>query len=174
MSSHSYWLYLVALLCTGLLVLGGTPAQAQEVGRIGNIQASGVPYKTFAEAGEATIRVYVVGGTGSAGIYEVGESTRFDEFLALASISPPPVQPRTRQYINVRLYHQEGGERVLVMDNRVEELLQQNPNQYPQLQDGDFLQVEIRSRARFGWQDGLRILTSLSSLITLARVLNLL
>ena len=162
--------------CLGILIIGfllaGT-THAQQVGRIGSVQASGVPYRTFAEAGEATIRIYVVGGTGSAGLYEVGENTRFDEFLALAGISPPPVQPQTRQQINVRLYHQEGGERVLVMDQRLEELLRQNPNQYPQLQDGDFLRVVVQSRNRFTWRDAFQVVRTATSLVTLLRVFNL-
>ena len=146
-----------------------SPLQAQEVGRIGNIQANGVPYRTFAETGEATIRVYVI-SPGGSGIYEIGADTRFDELLALASIAPPPRQPQTRQSTMVRLYHQERGRRALVLEERVEDLLQRDPNNYPQLSDGDFLQVETRTSNRFGWQDGLRILTSLTSLVTLARV----
>ena len=161
--------------CLGILIIGvlfaGT-THAQQVGRIGNVEASGVPYRIFAESGEATIRVYVVGGTVSAGLYEIGEGTRFDEFLALAGISPPPTQPGTRQQINVRLYHQEGGERVLVMDKQVEELLRQNPNQYPQLQDGDFLQVEVQSRNKFGWRDVFQLARTVTTLVTLLRVFN--
>ena len=159
--------------CLGILIVGLLLAEtthAQQVGRIGNVEASGVPYRIFAESGEATIRIYVVGGTGSAGLYEVGENTRFDEFLALAGISPPPVQPQTRQQINIRLYHQEGGERVLVMDKRVEELLRQNPNQYPLLQDGDFLQVEVRSQNKFSFRDAFQIVRTATSLVTLLRV----
>ena len=115
-------------VCAGLAL----PSQAQEVGRLGSVQASGVPYYTFAETGEPTIRVYVVGSQG-AGIYEIGEDTRFDELMALASIAPPPRQPQTRQRILVRLYHLERGRRVLILEESVEELLQRNPNNYPQI-----------------------------------------
>lgn len=167
---------IACLFVCGLLFGSGPDAGfAQEIGRVGSINASGVPYKVFAESGEATIRVYVLGSQGGTGIYEIGADTRFDELLTLAAVAPTASQPRTRQRVTVRLYHQEGGQRVLVFEERLEDLLQMNPNRYPELQNGDFVQVEVQNRNRFGWRDALQIVSSLSTLALLierfARVL---
>ncbi len=153
------------------LLIGVLPvvqtAAGQQVGRTQRITAEGVPYRVFAEQGEATIRVYMLGGQGASGIYEIGQGTRFDELLALSALAPQPVQPRTKQRITIRHYHQEGGNRVLVFEEQLQEILQMNPNQYPELRDGDLIRVEVQTRNRFGWRDGLQILTSLSTVILL-------
>ena len=155
----------LALVLLILWVGGGNGALAQEVGRVGSVTASGVPYFIYAEAGEPTIQVNVVGG-GAGGIYEVGADLRFDEFLTLATLSPG-VQGGTRQQITVRLYRTIGTQRQLVIEQDVQELLAANPDTYPELQEGDFVNIEIRTRQRFGWRDALRIVTSASSIILL-------
>jgi hypothetical protein len=45
----------------------------------------------------------------------------------------------------------------------------ENPGGYPVLQGGDLLQVDatVHQPQPFGWRDGLRILTSLSSIVIL-------
>jgi hypothetical protein len=152
-----------------IIVGGGFPAatNAQEVGRMDNITATGVPYYVYAESGEPTIQVYVVGG-GAGGVYEIGVGTRFDTFLALAAIGTGAASPGSRQNVTVRLYRtSEVGERQMLLEGRAEELVQADPNTYPRLQDGDFVNVEVRSSQRFGWRDGLSILTSITSLVVL-------
>ena len=144
---------------------GSNEAQAQEVGRLGSVTASGVPYFVYAEAGQPTIQVYVVGG-GAGGIYEVESDLRFDKFLTLATLSPG-LQGGTRQQITVRLYRTIGTQRQLVVEQDVKELLAANPDTYPELQEEDFINIEVRTRQRFGWRDALRIVTSASSIILL-------
>lgn len=155
---------LLLTICLGF-AWGGSEAQAQEVGRLGTITASGVPYFVYAEAGQPTMQIYVVGG-GAGGIYEVEADIRFDKFLTLATLSPG-AQGGQRQQITVRLYRTVAGQRQLVLEQDVKELLAANPSTYPTLQEEDFVNIEIRTRQRFDWRDGLRILTSVSSLILL-------
>jgi hypothetical protein len=140
---------------------------AQEVGRLDNITASGVPYYVYTGVGQPTIQVYLVGG-GSSGIYEVQSDLRLDKLLSLASLDPTS-SPRARQEITVRLYRtdEESGARRLLLESDIRDLLEMNPREYPALQDGDFVNVEIKTRQRFDWRDGLRIVTSISSLIVL-------
>jgi len=156
---------LLIALCLGGGWGAGNAAQAQEIGRLGSVTATGVPYFIYAEAGEPTIQVYVVGG-GAGGIYEIGSDLRFDKFLTLATLSPG-VQGGTRQQITVRLYRTIGTQRQLVLEQDVQELLASNPEVYPELQEGDFINIEVRTRQRFGWRDALRIVTSASSIILL-------
>jgi hypothetical protein len=156
---------LLITLCLGGVWGANHAAQAQEVGRLGSVTASGVPYFVYAEAGEPTIQVYVVGG-GAGGIYEIGSDLRFDKFLTLATLSPG-AQGGERQQITVRLYRTVGGERQLVLEQDVQELLAADPGTYPELQEEDFIGLEVRTRQRFDWRDGLRIVTSASSIILL-------
>lgn len=160
---------LAAALVAGLFVFcfGPVDGRAQEIGRLGNINASGVPYHVYAESGEATVRVYVVGGT-AGGVYDLGAGTRFDQFLTLISVGPETVTSATREKTRVQLYRtDEAGARRVVLEGEAEELLAANPDEYPLLRDGDFVFVERRSRQRFGWRDALRIVTSVSSIIVL-------
>jgi hypothetical protein len=159
---------LILTLC-GLGWLGGistTSAVAQEVGRAGNTTYSGVPYKVYADPGEATIRVYVV-GSGANGVYEIGTDTRLDELLALTA-AVPGSRGDTRQRVTVRLYRTtNAGQRELVVEEQLEDVLRAAPSTYPALQEQDLINIEVKTRQRFGWRDGLRILTSLSSVILL-------
>lgn len=165
-----YSLYRMAVVFVGCLLsaaVGPTDALAQQVGQLFDVNASGVPYYVYAESGDPTIRVYVVGG-GAGGVYDIGVGTRFDEFLAIASVAPGVSSGRTRQRVEVQLYRtDDAGQRRVVLEGRASELLRANPDTYPRLRDGDFLAVEITTRQRFGWRDGLRILTSLSTVILL-------
>jgi hypothetical protein len=139
---------------------------AQEIGRMDNITATGVPYYVYAESGEPTIQVYVVGG-GAGGVYEIGVGTRFDTFLALASIGSGATG-ETQQKVTVRLFRTSAsGQRTMLLEGRAEELLRANPDTYPRLRDGDIVNVEVRTTQRFGWRDGLQILTSLTSIVIL-------
>lgn len=144
---------------------GGQVAEAQEVGRVGRVNAAGVPFYVYTEAGQPTIQVNVVGGN-AGGIYQVGDGVRFDEFLTIAAPSPG-VQGGARQQITVRLYRMVNSERTMLLEQRMEDILQANPDTYPTLQDGDFINIEVRTRQRFGWRDGLRILTSVSTVLLL-------
>jgi hypothetical protein len=158
---------LIALLGVGGLSAGVTalPAVAQEVGRAGNTTYSGVPYKVYADPGEATIRVYVV-GSGANGVYEIGTDTRLDELLALTPTNVGSRSGDTEQRVTIRLYRtDDAGQRALMLERPLEDILQANPDTYPTLRERDLISVEVRSRQRFGWRDGLRILTSLASVI---------
>lgn len=154
---------LAGLFCSTLV----SDARAQQVGRLGNLNATGVPYHVYAETGDPTIRVYVVGGN-AGGVYDIGVGTRLDEFFAIASVQPSSVTPRSRERTTVRLYRvNDLGQREVILEGRTEELLSANPDTYPRLREGDFIEVELRSRERFGWRDGLRIITSIGSIIVL-------
>ena len=166
---HATFRVTALALAVSLVGWGGVPmaSSAQEVGRMDNVTATGVPYYVYAESGEPTIQVYVVGG-GAGGVYEIGVGTQFDTFLALAAIGTGTASPGSRQNVTVRLYRtSEAGARRMLLEGRAEELVQADPSTYPQLREGDVISVDVRSRQRFGWRDGLSILTSLSSIIVL-------
>lgn len=141
-------------------------AQAQEFGRLGDIQTSGTSYYVFARPGEATVQVLVLGPGG--GIYEVGAETRLDEFLALVGGAPGfgTRSSGSRTKVTIQLYREEGGRRTLIYEAPMEEMFAE-PGQYPRLQEGDVFVVETIERSRIGWRDVLSVVTGISSVILL-------
>lgn len=154
----------IALL---LLVAGVTPVSAQQ-NFLGTeeIIASGTNYFTFARPGEATIRILVVGAGG--GIYEVGQNIRMDEFLALLGGAPSfaTQNPGTKTNVDIQLFRTEGGQRTLLYEQDLEQMILE-PAAYPTLQHQDLFVINTVTRSRFGWRDGLSVVTGVSSLVLL-------
>lgn len=150
------WTIASFLIC--VLVL---PAQAQEFGRV--VEAEGVAYYRFTEPGQPTVRVLVMGAE-APGIYELGAETKLDELLAITGgggIASPTI------HSTVRLYREEGARRNLIYESPLRDMLTE-PNEYPRLQEGDVLVVETVERRRLSWQDGITILSGLSSVVLIA------
>jgi hypothetical protein len=150
-----------------LLLAGANVCNAQQ-NFLGTeeIIANGTSYYTFARAGEATIRVMVVGAGG--GIYEIGANTTMDEFLALLGGAPQfaTETPGTRTRIRVQLFRLEDGRRGLLYDKELEQMIVE-PSDYPTLEDGDVFVVRTRTRNKFQWRDALTVLTSTSTVLLL-------
>ena len=158
---------------TGFLVLTvllAWPSQAQEFGRVNKIQADGTAYHVFAQAGEATIQVLVLGAV-NAGIYEVREGTDLEELIALTGTSMTPGTAGESVKYTVRLFRDEDGRRTLLYEAPLEKMLT-SPAEYPALLEGDVLMVEAVSKARFGWRDALTIVTSLTTVALLVERLS--
>jgi len=155
------------LLLLPLLLLIPESARAQQ-NFLGTeeIVVNGMSYNTFARAGEATIRVLVVGAGG--GMYEIGANTKMDEFLALLGGTPEFAnrQPGTRTNVDIEVYRIEDGRRSLLYDEELETMIME-PANYPTLQDGDVFTIRTVTRRRWGWRDGLSVVTGLSSVILL-------
>lgn len=156
----------IACLLVLLATAGAETLQAQTFGRAGDVQSVGTAYHVFTRPGEATVQIIVMGLGG--GIYEVGESTRLDELLALIGGAQGEEigqqQSGLTRRTTVRLYRMTGGQRSLIYEAPIEEVLL-DPGTHPELRDGDYLGIEIVNRTRLGWRDGLRLLTSVGTLI---------
>ncbi|WP_457653557.1 hypothetical protein [Rhodocaloribacter sp.] len=158
---------------TGFLVLTvflAWPSQAQEFGRVNKIQADGTAYHVFAQAGEATIQVLVLGAV-NAGIYEVRVGTDLEQLIALTGTSMTPGTAGESVKYTVRLFRDEDGRRTLLYEAPLEKMLM-SAAAYPSLQEGDVVMVEGVSKARFGWRDALTILTSLTTVALLVERLS--
>ena len=131
-------------------------------------EVAGVPYMRYAKPGETTVQVMVVGAVGAPGIYVIGESTRLDELLALSRGLGTGMTPaNTTQKSTVQLYRRQGGERVLIYEASVEDMLRE-PDTYPELQDDDIFRVDTVVRQRWTWREGLQVVSSAASLIFVA------
>lgn len=167
---------LLTITCTwAWLVLALTLApsvQAQEIGRVGDVIATDVPYYVFTRPGAPTVQVYVI-GAGASGIYEVSAGTGLDELLALAAGVPGVPESRERREVTLRLFRETAGTRTVVYEEGLRQFLSAGSETYPTLQEGDIFEVEVVLEPRFGWREGLTIFSSLTSLaLLLERILD--
>jgi hypothetical protein len=147
-----------------LFLLASSSAVAQR--NPTNVISQGTSYHVFAQPGEATIEVLVLGDA-AAGIYVVGASTNLSKFLAIiGGAGSERTSPDTEVKKTVRLLREEGGQRAVVYEARLEELIR-NPSGYPQLQGGDLFTIETEVRRKFNLRETLSIVSSLSSLTLL-------
>ncbi len=155
---------LVTLALLGL-VLTAPDARAQEFGRVGDFITSGTSYHVFAEPGEATVQVQVLGSVGAPGLYEVGVGTDLGRLLALTGgLQFLSEDPNIRRSVEVRVYRLQDGRRTVIYEAPYEEVLQE-PARYPVLQDEDAIVVEATTSRRFTWQNALSIIGSLAGLL---------
>jgi hypothetical protein len=153
----------VCALCA--LALSSTlPASAQR--NPTDVIAQGTSYHVFAQPGEATMEILVLGDA-AAGVYVVGENINLSKFLALiGGAGGEGVSADTEVTKSIRLLREQGGQRVVVYEAQLEEMLR-DPSAYPALQGGDIFTVETEARRRFNLRETLSIVSSLGTLTLL-------
>jgi len=157
-------------ICVLAVIISASPIRAQEFGRINNVIAEGTSYHVFAQPGEATVQVLVLGSVGAPGVYEIGISVDLGQLLALAG--GPPLTETTggttssTNETTVRLFRRGTGRRDLVYEAPFELLLTE-PDLYPSLQDGDVFTIETitHQKERFGWREVLNLTTTVAALV---------
>jgi hypothetical protein len=155
--------FLSALFLALILLFGAVPASAQTGGAFAGPDPVA---QRLARPGEATIRVLYLSDIGSGGVFDVGESIRFDEFLVLAGATTvgPEVRGEVRT-VTVRVYREGGQQRTLVYEAPFREVFDE-PERHPRLQPGDvvMLDVTVRRLQLFTWRDGLSLVSTAASL----------
>lgn len=148
-----------------LLFFSVVEANGQELKRFEQIISQGTSLHIFADQGQATIQVLVL-GVSNAGVYEVGTDVRVDQLLFLSG----GTEFGKKYRVTVRLYREEAIDRRLIYESRLEDMLL-TPSQYPDLVGGDVLAVEVEEKSRFDWRDAVRIIATVSSLVSLVQLL---
>lgn len=161
------------LLLCALLFVAGNPVLAQ-VTNPRSVESIGASYHFFAQPGEPTIQVLVLGDA-STGMYVIGSNTSMMELLALTG-SGRAAQGESAQIkrdVTIRLMREQGGQRNIVYEEAFETFLSE-PASNPALQDGDIFTVEIDQERKMGILDALAIASRLASVTLLAiRVIDL-
>ena len=141
----------------GALVLSSAvPALAQR--NPTDVISQGTSYHVFAQPGEATMEILVLGDAAS-GVYVVGEGINLSKFLALVGgAGGERTSPDVEVNKTIRLLREEGGQRAVVYEAPLEELLR-NPAGYPSLRGGDVFTVETEVRQRFRVRETLSIVS---------------
>jgi len=147
-----------------LFLLAIAPASAQR--NPTDVIAQGTSYYVFAEPGEATIEVLVLGDA-VAGVYVIGEGTNLSKFLALiGGAGGQTTTAETEITRTVRLLREQSGQRVVVYEALIEDLIL-DPSAYPALRGGDIFTIETEARRRFNLRDTLQIVSTLGTLTLL-------
>ncbi len=120
----------------------------------------------FARPGMPTNEVWVWGEVSQPGIWRVERGADLVQFLSHLRV-PGALQERagTRTRYTLKIYRGQPRERDLIFETRLDELLEQGGD-YPELQDGDILAVELRQR-QSRWQIARLVTTTISSAASL-------
>ena len=148
------------LIC---FVIAGFASGAVEAQTIAALR--GGAYYRFADESDLTMEIKVWGAVSNPGLYEVREGMNLSTVLSLAGGPQAALQARnTASIFTVRLYRLQVGDRYqlfteTLMENQIGPL-----NSDPVLVQGDMVFTEAQTRQRFGWRDGLSILTAVAAI----------
>lgn len=158
-------------LCTIGLLVGGivlvfllavSIGHAQDYGELEKISTNIDSYLYFAEPGEGTVEVKVMGTVRSPGLYRLGVGTNLGQLLALSGGPVLGVRQEERdRETTVRLFRQrEGGTQELIFERGFEEGIASESATYPELKDGDIMTIEVVEDRQFQWRDALSIISA--------------
>ncbi len=146
-------------------VAGGT-VQAQT---LDDLRSTSGAYYRFADPTDITIDLKVWGAVSNPGLYEVRQGMRLSTLLSLAG-GPQGVErtTRTRRTLTIRLWRPQpnGGPYQAIFETQMQDEIVV-PNDDPVLLSGDVIVADEVVKQRFGWRDGLTILTAVASLVLL-------
>jgi hypothetical protein len=146
----------VALIC-----FAGIPYEA--VGQA--IPSGGVAVYTYAEPGRPTIEVSIWGNVRTPGLYLVEPGTDLLDMLTLAggpTLGADNAQTRTS--VRIMISRGQAGARERIYESEAAQLSAIDMGGSPQLLTGDIITVQVHTRPRFGWRDGLTVLGAAGSI----------
>ena len=162
--SHRMTLPGSGVLLAALLLVGDVRGQSEGVFPMEAREAISVSYHRFVRPGEVPMNVEVMGLVRSPGVYEVGLNTDLGRMLALAGGSSEGLRSSGEDVkLRVDLYRPDASGRRLIYSTSLDSLFLESVP-YPELQEGDVINVHGTVKKRFGWRDSLSIATSAAAL----------
>lgn len=152
-----------------------TVANAQERGRVEEVRSTSNAYYTHYSPGDATTLVSVWGTVQSPGVYEVSQGTDLAQVLSLAGgpVMGVVAEDRVEREVTIRMYRMAAGVRELVFEADPTETIQQ-VGAYPELVDGDIIEVETTQRSRWTFRDTIAAITAVATTaIAIERIVSL-
>ena len=151
------------LLLIGFIMAGLAPGlvDAQTIDDL-----RGGSYYRFADVSDVTMEIKVWGAVANPGFYEVREGLNLSTVLSLAGgPQAPPASRSTASAYSVRLFRLQTGDRYQLFTETLMENQLGMLNSDPVLMQGDMVITEAKTRQRFGWREGLSILTATATLV---------
>ena len=160
--------FALLLLSLSWFMAPAPPAAAQEAPAPGLTSPLENPNR-FARPGMPTNEVWVWGEVSQPGIWRVERGADLVQFLSHLRV--PGLlqrQAQTRSQFTLKIYRGASQSRELIYEIRLDELLEEG-DEYPELQDGDILAVELRQR-----QSRLQLFRLVTGVVSSAASLTLL
>lgn len=152
----------LAILSAALFLLSlPTDVAGQIASSLDDTQSNSAFYY-HVEPGAPRMEVRVMGSVDKPGIYQIAIDTDLGKLLALAGGTKSAVGSEGRSEITLRLYRPAAMRRQLIYSAKLEGHLTEN-EAYPTLEENDMLMVESRIRRKFGWREGLTVITTLAT-----------
>lgn len=156
---------LLLLVALTVSIVTPDPAVAQVFPYQNQTISAGLPYYTWTKPGDVPIQVFVVGA--KSGIYQVALGTSIEELVVLSdNASSLLTTSEERREVNVKLLRESGSERRVIYEAPLGEVLTRTGGQ-PELQEGDVLEVEVKVKRRFGWNQILSVASTATSIALL-------
>lgn len=153
-------------LCASLWLLP-PDASAQYRSAPDEVIATGTSYRVFAQPGEPTVTVQVLGDIGGSGIYVVGDRTTLSELIALAGGAPvQDFRHDVRGTYTIRVFRDGAGTRTNIYEARWDDFVRA-PGAHPALRDGDVVTLDVTVRERFDVMRTVSVVSGLSALALL-------
>lgn len=157
----------ISLLLIGfLLTIVSAESQAQLVDA-----SPRVAVYRYAVPGSPTMDVRVWGAVRTPGTYQVELD---QDLIGVLTMAGGPVFDRERgnedREVTVRLARTSGSARSVIYEAPLDELYG-SASDYPDLQTGDIVSVDVEYRQRFGWRDAATIFSSVGTVAVI--VLNI-
>ena len=146
--------------------IGLRSVQAQDPTRE-TLEATDAFVTEFLTPGAPSMTIYIWGAVGTPGIWRVDRDVDFIELLSAAQVTGiGQDEPATNQRVNLRIYRTLEGDRRKIYDTRLDDVLAAGAS-YPDLQDGDVLEVETERRRGLSLQLVSQIIGTASSIVLL-------
>jgi hypothetical protein len=143
-----------------LLPCIATPVSAQDLRIDGEDAPTNLSYFVFAQPGDVTIKVWVWGGV--TGVYEIRNDLDIGELFTLTGVASLDKNDQTNRLTTVRLYRDDTGQRRIVYESTVEQMITET--NYPLLRDGDVISIDTLTDRKFNWRDIVQILQIVGTL----------
>jgi protein involved in polysaccharide export with SLBB domain len=154
------------LLLCGLLAVMSHEAQAQVV-----TASPQVAVYRYAVPGQPTMDVRVWGAVRTPGTYQVELD---QDLIGVLTMAGGPAYSREQgneeREVTIRLSRTTDAARTVIYEAPLEQLFGAQSN-YPSLQDGDIVTVDVEYQQRFGWRDAATIFSSIGTVAVI--VLNI-
>ena len=148
-------------------VMAGVAVEGISAQTLDDLRARAGAYYRFADATDITIEVKVWGVVSNPGLYEVRQGLNLSTLLTLAGGPQASGRdPRTRSTLTIRLWRLQpnGGPYQAIFETQMQgEIVVLNDD--PVLLSGDVIVADEVVEQRFGWRDGLTILTAVGTVV---------
>ncbi|MEM8488543.1 MAG: hypothetical protein AAF564_23550 [Bacteroidota bacterium] len=147
-------------------IAGAPYAQAQEFGRMDDVETNINAFYYLVEPGTATIQISVFGKVQNPGVYVLEDGVNLSLLLGLSGGPTSTNQPDVKQTTTVRMYRNSGSMRSLAYEASFDEVMDRAADS-PTLSEGDIVIIDVEQKRKMNWRDIFTVIGPLLSTLLL-------